>query len=189
MEDIEPVFFDDLTGGAAEDRERVEVLAAATGLPELTTLGLGPGGAFFPASDTDARGRATVLVFPLVELIEPVGETVELRIAATASEDCFVFVEADKEAFGAGETEDFVGPTEALRVGAAGVAADFKVEDIAGRDVAAGADVVGFFKGGATAFDKGVVPVAVTLEPKEPEAGLAEVGLTEPAPNVPELII
>jgi hypothetical protein len=187
MEDIEPPVFDDLTGGAAEDREKVEVLAAATGLPELTTLGLGPGGAFFTASDTDARGRATVLVFPFVELTEPVGETVELRIAVTTSEDCFVFVEADREAFGAGETEDFVGTTEALRVGAAGVAADFKVEDIAGRDVAAGADVDGFFKGGAAAFDKGVV--AVTLEPEEPEAGLAEVGLTEPAPNVPELII
>jgi hypothetical protein len=148
MEDIEPAVFDDLTGGAAEDRERVEVLAAATGLPELTTLGLGPGGAFFTASDTDARGRVMVLC-PFVELIEPVGETVELRIAATASEDCFVFVEADREAFGAGETEDFVGTIEALRVGAAGVAADFKVEDIAGRDVAAGADVDGFFKGGA----------------------------------------
>lgn len=176
--------FDDLTGGAAEDRERVEVLAAATGLPELTTLGLGPGGAFFTASDSDARGRATVLVFPFVELMEPVGDTAKLRIA---SEDCFVFVEADREAFGAGETEDFVGTTEALRVGAAGIAADFKVEDIAGRDVAEGADVVGFFKGGAAAFDTGVV--AVTLEPEEPEAGLAEVGLTEPAPNVPELII
>lgn len=184
MEDIELAVFDDLTGGAAEDRERVEVLAAVTGLPELTALGLGARGAFFIASDIDARGRATVMVFPFVEPIEPVGETVELRIAATASEDCLVFVEADSEAFGTGEAEDFVGTTEALRVGAAGVADDF---DIAGRDVAAGADVVGFFKGGAVAFDTGVV--AVTLEPKEPEAGLTEAGLTEPAPNVPELII
>ena len=183
MEDIELAVFD----GAAEDRERVEVLAAATGLPVLITLGLGAGGAFFTVSDTDARGRAMGLVFPFVEPIEPVGETAELRIAVTASEDCFVFVEADREAFGAGETEDFVGTTEALRVGAAGVAADFKVEDIAGRDVAAGADVVGFFKGGAATFDTGVV--TVTLEPEELEAGLAEVGLTEPAPNVPELII
>ena len=187
MEEIELAVFDDLTGGAAEDRERVEVLAAATGLPELAALGLGARGAFFAASDTDARGRAMVLVIPFVEPIEPVGETAELRIAVTASEDCFVFVEADREAFGAGETEDFVGTTEALRVGAAGVAADFKVEDIAGRDVAAGADMVGFFKGGAAAFDTAVV--VVTLEPEEPEAGLAEVGLTEPAPNVPELII
>lgn len=188
MEDMELAVFDDLTGGAAEDRERAEVLAAAArGLPGLTTLDLGPGGAFFTASDTDARGRAMMLVFPLVEPIEPVGETAELRIVAvTASEDCFVFVEAEREAFGAGETEDFVGTTEALRVGAAGVVADFKVEDIAERDVAAGADVVGFFKGGAAAFDTGVV--AVTLEPEKP-AGLAEVGLTEPAPNVPELII
>ena len=182
MEDIELAVLDDLTGGAAEDRERVDVLAAVTGLPELTTLGLGVRGAFFTASDIDARGRATV--FPFVEPIEPVGETAELRIAVTASEDCFVFVETDREAFGAGETEDFVGTTEALRVGATGVAADF---DIAGRDVAAGADVVGFFKGGAVAFDTGVA--AVTLEPEEPEADLTEVGLTEPAPNVPELII
>ena len=187
MEDIELAVFDDLTGGAVEDRERVEVLAAATGLPKLPTLGLETRGAFFTVSDTDARVRATVLVFPFVEPIEPVGETAELRIAATVSEDCFVFVEADREAFGAGETEDFGGPTEALRVGAVGVATDFKVEDIAGRDVVAGADVVGFFKGGAAAFDTG--EVAVTLEPEEPEAGLAEVGLTEPAPNVPELII
>jgi hypothetical protein len=181
IEDIELAVFDDLTGGAAEDRERVEVLAVVTGLPELTALGLGARGAFFTASDIDARGRET---FPFVELTEPVGETAELRIAATASVDCFVFVEADRAAFGAGETEDFVGTTEALRVGAAGVAVDF---DIAGRDVAAGADVVGFFKGGATAFDTEVV--AVTLEPDEPEAGLTEVGFTEPAPNVPELII
>ena len=180
MEDIELGVFDDLTGGVAEDRERVEVLAAATGLPELAALCLGARGAFFTASDTDARGRAMVLVIPFVEPIEPVGETAELRMAGTASEDCFVFVEADREAFGAGET----GTTEALRVGAAGVAADFRVEDIAGRDVAAGADIVGFFKGGAAAFDTAVV--AVTLEP---EAGLAEVGLTEPAPNVPELMI
>ena len=184
MEDIEPAVFDGLTGGAAEDRERVEVLAAAAGLPELRALGLGARGAFFTVSDIDARGRATVLVIPFVEPIEPVGETAELRIAVTASEDCFVFVEADREAFGAGETEDFAGTSEALRVGAAGVAADF---DIDGRDVAAGADVVGFFKGGATAFVTGVV--AITLEPEEPEAGLTEVGLTEPAPNVPELRI
>lgn len=35
MEDIELAVFDDLTGGAAEDRERVDVLGAAvTGLPE-----------------------------------------------------------------------------------------------------------------------------------------------------------
>lgn len=181
MEDIELAVFDDLTGGAVEDRERVEVLAAVTGLPTLTALGLGARGAFFAASDIDTRGRAMV---PFVEPIEPVGETTELRIATTDSEDCFVFVEADRETFGAGETEDFVGTTEALRAGAAGVAADF---DIAGRDVAAGADVVGFLKGGATAFDTGVG--AVTLEPEELEPGLTEVGLTEPAPNVPELII
>ena len=181
MEDIELAVFDDLTGGAAEDRERVEVLGAVTGLPELTTLGLGARGAFFEASDIDARGRA---MFPFVEPVEPVGETAELRIAVTASEDCFVFVETDREAFGAGETEDFVGTIEALRVGAAGVAADF---DIAGRDVAAGADMAGFFRGGADVFDTGVV--AVTLEPEEPDTGLTEVGLTEPAPNVPELII
>jgi hypothetical protein len=181
MEDIELAVFDDLTGGA-KDRERVEVLAAATGFPKLTTLGLG---AFFTASDTDVRVRATVLVFPFVEPIEPVGETAELRIAATTSEVCFVFVEADREAFGAGESEDFVGPTEALRVVAAGVAAVFKVEDIDKRDIAAGADVVGFFNGGAAALDTGVV----ALKPEKPEAGLAEVGLTEPAPNVPELRI
>lgn len=134
---------------------------------------------FFTASDNDARVRATVLVFPFVEPIEPVGETAETRIAAV-SEDCFV----SDRGFGAGETEGFVGTTEALRVGAAG---DFEAEDIAGRDVAAGADVVGFFKGGAAAFGTRVV----ALEPEEPEAGLMEpeACLTEPAPNVPELII
>ena len=184
IEDIELVVFDNLTGGAAVDRERVEDLAAVTGFTELTALGLEARGGFFTASDIDARGRAMALVFPFAEPIEPVGETAELRIAVTTSEGCFVFVEADREAFGAGETEDFVGTTEALRVGAAGVAADF---DITGRDVAAGADVVGFFKAGAAAFDTWVM--AVTLEPGEPEAGLTEVGLTEPAPNVPELII
>ena len=170
---MELAVFDDLAGGAAEDRERVEVFAAVIGLPALTALDLV--GAFFTASDTDARGR----VFPFVEPTEPVGETAELRTAATASEDGLVFVEADREAFGAGEAEDFVGTTEALRGGAGGVAADFgEAEDIGGRDVAAGADVVGFFNGGAAAFG---TAVAVTLEPK--------VGLTEPAPNVPELII
>jgi hypothetical protein len=153
MEDMELAVFDDLAGGAAEDRERVEVFAARIGLPALTAFDLGARGAFFTAS--------------------------ELRTAATASEDGLVFVEADRETFGAGEAEDFVGTTEALRDGAGGVAADFgEAEDIGGRDVAAGADVVGFFNAGAATFG---TALAVTLEP--------EVGLTVPAPNVPELII
>lgn len=173
MEDMELAVFDDLTGGVAEDRER-EVFAAEPGLPKLTALGLG---AFFTASDTDARGR--VAMFPFVEPIEPVGETAELRAAATASEDGFVFVEADKETLGAG---DLAGTTEALRDGAADVAADFEeAEDMDGRVVAAGADVVDFLKGGAATFGPAAGTVAVTLEP--------EVDLTEPAPNVPELII
>ena len=183
MEDMELAVFDDLTGGAAEDRERVEDFAAATGLPELTTLDLGVRGVFLTASDTDARGRAGILVFPFVELIEPVGETTEFLTVSTASEDSFVFVEADRETFGAGEADDFVGTTEALRDGAAGVATDFEgTEDIGGRDVAAGADVDGFFNGGPAALGTAAGAVAVTLEPEL-------VGLTEPAPNVPELII
>ena len=176
MEDMELAVFDDLTGGVAEDRER-EVFAAEPGLPKLPALGLGAIGAFFTASDTDARGR--VAMFPFVEPIEPVGETTELRAAATASEDGFVFVEADKETLRAG---DFAGTTEALRDGAAGIAADFEeVKDMDGRVVAAGAVVVDFLKGGAAAFGPAAGTVAVTLEP--------EVDLTEPAPNVPELII
>lgn len=176
MEEMELATFDDLTGGAAEDRETVEVFAAATGLAELTTLSLGARGAFFTASDTDARGRAAVLILPFVDAIEPVGETAELRTAATASEDGFVFVEVDREALVAGDAEDFVGAIEALRVAAAGVAAGFdEAEDIAGRDVAAGADVVGFLNGGAATLG-----TAAAAEP---------VGLTEAAPNVPELMI
>jgi hypothetical protein len=94
------------------------------------------------------------------------------------SEGGFAFVEAERGGFGAGETEDFVGTTEALRDGAAGVAADFEeAEDIGGRDVAAGADVVGFFNDGAAAF--GIAA----------GAALTLVGLTEPTPNVPELRI
>jgi hypothetical protein len=179
MEDTELVAFDDLTSGGAEDRETAEAFAAATGLPELTALGLGTRGAFLTASDTDARGRAVALMLPLVDPIEPVGETTDLRTAATASEDGFVLVDKDRGPFGAG-AEDFVGAIEALRVGAAGVAAGFEADDIARRDVAAGADVAGFFNGGAAAFGTtAAAAVAVALGP---------VGLTEPAPNVPELI-
>jgi hypothetical protein len=174
MEDMELAVFDDLTGGAAEDREREEVFVAEPGRPELAALNLGAIEAFLTASDADARGR--VAMFPLVEPIEPDGETAESRTAAMASEDGFVFVEADKESFGAG---DFEGTTEALRDGGAAVAADFEeAEDIDRRVVAAGADVVDFFKGGAAAFGAAEV---VTLEPG--------VDLTEAAPNVPELII
>ena len=178
MEDMELAAFDGLTDRAAEDRGRVGFFVATTGLPKVTPLGLETG-VFFTASGIDARGRAAELVLP----VEPVGEIAELRTATTASEDGFVFVEADREAFGAGDAEGFVGTTEALRVVAAVVVADFEeAEDIAGRDVAAGADVVGFFNGGAAAFGTAVAagPVAMALEP---------VGLTEAAPNVPELII
>lgn len=158
----------------------MEVFGGATGFAELTILGLETRGAFFTASDTDARGRAAVLALPFVEPIEPVGETAELRTAATASEDGFTLVEANKEAFGAGDCGGFVGTTEALRLAAAEVVAGFdEAEDIAGREVAAGADVVGFFNGGAAAF-AAAGTVAVALEPA---------GLTEPRPKVPELMI
>ena len=171
MDDIELRVFDDLTGG---DRDRVEDFAAVTGLPGLAILGLEAKGAFLMASDTDARGRTAALL-PF-EPIEPVGETVALRIAATVSKDGFVLVEADKGAFEEGDGGGFAGTTEALRAIPTEVGAGFdEAEDIAGRDVAAGAEVVGFFNGGAVAR-----PVAVVLE---------VVGLTEPVPNVPELII
>src|ERR1700678_16627 len=128
----------------------------------------------------DARGRVTA---PFVEPTEPVGETAELRTAVTASRTGFVLVNADREDSRTGDAEDLVGTIKALRVAAARVAADFDgAEDIAGRDVAAGADVAGFFNGGAAALVTAGTAGAVTVA-LEPD------GLTDPAPDVPELMI
>ncbi len=54
---IEPVGRDDLVLGAADDREAMVVAFVGAALTELATLGREVSGAFFTASDTDARGR------------------------------------------------------------------------------------------------------------------------------------
>jgi hypothetical protein len=59
----------------------------------------------------DARGRVTA---PFVEPTEPVGETAELRTAATASRTGFVLVNADREDFRTGDAEDLVGTIKVL---------------------------------------------------------------------------
>jgi len=185
MLEIDPVARDDLAGGAdiaADDLESVLDLAgAAAGLAPPVMLGLEERGAFFTASDTDARGRAAAVAEgALPDPIEPVGDATALR-AGTFSPDGFEFADTDKDGLERGAAPGFVGTIEALRVAVAGAGAGLEdIEDDNGVLVeVVGADVVGFFSGGA-----------VTLLVAGAAAGaLAPEGFTEPAPNVPELMI
>ena len=178
---MDPAALVDLAGGgAAEVRESPVVFAGTEVLTEPDTLGREDTGAFFAASVTEALGRAAGAAEPAFDdATDPVGEATEPRRAAPSVEG-LALAEADKE----GLTDDgaavFVGTTDALRVAVAGATDGLLEADEAREGLdAAGADVVGFFNGGAVAFD-----AAVAVD----DAGFDAAGLTAPAPNVPELI-
>lgn len=168
---IEAVGRDDLVLGAADDREATVVaLVGAVGLMELAILGREVGGAFFIASDTDARGRPGIGVAAgvLAEATEPVGDARKVA----SSIDGFAVVDEDR-GLDNGEPADFVGAIDVLRVAEEGLD---DVEDVNGGFAVAGGDVADFLRVGAV----GLAVVGGTIEP------LALDGFAEPVPNVPE---
>lgn len=164
------------TAGAADERETGVTFEGAAVLLAVT-LGLEETRGFLTASDTDARGRdADVADAPAADATEPVGEATELR--AGGSVEGLLLVEADKGVLADVVVEGLAGTTDDLRdAGVEDTGGLEAEEDIAGFDVAVGAEVVGFFRTGAVGF------AAVD------DAGLVTVGLTLPAPNVPEFMI
>lgn len=150
MDEMELVGLDAFAGAVAEDRERGVAFAGAVALTEPVTLGLEVRGPFFTASDTEARGRAIVAAF--AELTEPVGETTVLRTGIPSGAG-FVLVEEDNDCLTVRGAGVFTGATDALRLEPAATIGGLEdTEDvIEGLELAEGADVVGFFSGGAVA--------------------------------------
>lgn len=155
MDEMEPPGFVAFAGAAAEDRERGVAFVGAVAFTGPVTLGLEGRGPFFTASDTEARGRAGVAAF--AELTEPVGETTVLR-TGTPSGEGFALVEADNDCLTVGGAGVFTGATDALRLEATATIGGLEdtEEVIEGLELAEGADVVGFFSGGAVAFEAAV---------------------------------
>lgn len=160
---------EDLDGGAAR--------TAAVGRAVPATLGLEERGAFLTASDTDALGRAIGAAF--AEPTDPVGDTTELRTLPSAAG--FVLAEADSEVL-TGGAAGLVGTTEALRAVMVAAGGGFAEVD----DASTGLETVGgemvFLSGGAATF-------AVTAAGAVGGAPFGTVAFSDPAPNVPELII
>jgi len=162
-----------------------EVFAAGVlgGLVVVDRLCLEVRGAFFTPSDTDARGRAAEE--DLRDMPGPAGETTDARVPGltVAALAGFVFVDEDNDGFDMGGADGFVGTTDALRFGAAVLVVAGREEAMAGLDCAADGALVDFLRGKA---DTGV---GLEAEDEEVTAGLVVADLTDPAPNVPELII
>jgi hypothetical protein len=174
-------FADFVASAVAEDRETGVIFVDTVVFAEPVMLGLEERGAFLMASDIEARGRAAGAV-AFAEPTEPVGEVTVVRRGEISGAG-FALEEADNDCLTVGGAGVFVGATDALRLDTAattGGLADAE-EVVTGLELAGGADVVGFLNGGAVAFEATVAGAGVTA--------FVPVGLTDPAPNVPELMI
>lgn len=176
MDEIDPPVRDTFGGAAAEDvRARLLVRAGTVVRAAAVVVGLVATGAFLSASpETDARGRVGAAA--LEEATEPVGDATELRPPSAGLAD----VEADNGALTDGLVAVLIGTTEALRTA---------VVDATGAFDADVADGIGGFVAEVAGTDAlrnvGVAAFAGAAG----GAALAPVGLTVPAPNVPEVII
>lgn len=183
MEETDAVLTALVGGATAEDRDSGVAFTAPVGLAEPAMLGLDERGAFFTASETDARGRvgAAVGAAAFVEPTEPVGEATLPRMEPLSGVALDFAAEADSEVLTAGAV-GFIGTTEALRAAIVAKAAGLaEVDDDKEGFEIVGGDTVFFFKVGTTGFVAAGAGVGVgTLLPA---------GLTEPAPNVPEFMI
>lgn len=178
IDDIDAALADLAAGATTEVLDGGAARTEAVGRAVPVTLGLEERGAFLTASDTDARGRAMGAAF--AEPTEPVGDTTELRTLPSAAGFAFA-AEAEREVLTGGAV-GLVGTTEALRavtVTAGGGLAE--VDDASMGLETVGGEVV-FLSGGAATF---AVAVAGAVD----GAPFVTVGFTDPAPNVPELII
>lgn len=181
MEEIDPPVRDAFGGAAAADVRGARLLVRAGTVVRgaAVVVGLVATGAFLRASpETDARGR--VATAALEEATEPVGDATERRSPSTGLED----VEADNGALTGGLVVVLVGTTEALRAAVADATGAFDAAVVDGAE-GFGAEVAGI---GADAL-RNVGAAAFAAAGVAAGAGLAPVGLTVPAPNVPEVII
>jgi hypothetical protein len=178
MDEIDPAVRDTFGGAAPAEEVRARLLVrAGTVVREAAVVvGLVATGAFLTASpETDARGR--VRAAALEEATDAVGDTTELRPPSAGLEDA----EAANDALTGGLVV-FVGTIEALRAAVADATGALDA------DVADGTEGFGADKGGADAL-RNVGVAAFADAGAAAGAGLAPVGFTVPAPNVPEVII
>lgn len=146
MLDMDPAGREGLVIGAAEDRVTDVALLEPADFAEPAILGRREVGAFFIASETEARGRpgAAITIGLRAEPTEPVGE------ARKGSSEGFMLADAESDCFAKPGALIFAGTTDILRVGrAAVVGLDDVDETKVSFEATGGGDVVDFFKVGA----------------------------------------
>lgn len=157
MLDMDPAGREGLVFGPAEDRMTDVALLGPAGFTEPPILGRRAAGAFFTASETEARGRpgAGVTIGDLAEPMEPVGEARRVR-----SSEGLILADAESDCLAKPGALVFAGTTDILRVGRAAVVGLDEVDEAkASLEATGGGDVVDFFKAGALS------PPAGTFEP------------------------